>query len=631
MSWLGPRRRLLLALVVAVAVSGGFVLTHAAIAIRHVPFNAYLLVLAVLTIASDRFVIKVPGRPATVSVSEVFLFAIVILFGPAPATLIVAVDGIWISFTQKHRRLYRAVFNVGEPAISTWVAGQIFFAIAGAPPMLQPNAGTIIAVAAVAMAGAFFFLNSSLTAFAIALESGASAYQVWRGHALYLAVNCYAAASLAALAVAGPSGINPEVVGLVVPLLVLSYVAYREASTRVDDAQRHVGEVRHLYQATVEMLAIAVESKDRGTHGHVRRVQRHARAVAQALGVTDDMELKAIEAGSLLHDIGKLVVPDHILNKPGALTRIEYDTMKRHASMGARILTAVEFPYPVVPIVRHHHEQWDGRGYPDGLVRSEIPLGARILAVVDCFDALTSDRPYRPKLSDAQAIEILRSRSAVFYDPSVVETFIGLIPALRSDDRAAEEGSEVLGSVVAGIAQVVGERSHESDAQQFISPLTPMTRCALALIDDQLARIRGVQACLFALDSAGEMLRVAHATPRLREAVASLQLSVGHGLSGWVVANRSTIRNADPSLDFGELAARLDLRSCTSTPVFVEGELAGALTVYLPTANGFSEEQARFVGTLAQQVGLMLSGADSGPRDLAELGVAASRDVAFIS
>jgi len=630
-SRLGSRRRLLLALVVAVAVAGGFVLAHAAIAIRHVPFNAYLLVLAVLTIASDRFVIKVPGRPATVSVSEVFLFAIVILFGPAPATLIVAVDGIWISCTQKHRRLYRAVFNVGEPAISTWVAGQIFFAIAGAPPMLQPNAGTIIAVAAVAMAGAFFFLNSSLTAFAIALESGASAYRVWRGHALYLAVNCYAAASLAALAVGGPSGINPEVVGLVVPLLVLSYVAYREASTRVDDAQRHVGEVRHLYQATVEMLAIAVESKDRGTHGHVRRVQRHARAVAQALGVTDDMELKAIEAGSLLHDIGKLVVPDHILNKPGALTRIEYDTMKRHASMGARILTAVEFPYPVVPIVRHHHEQWDGRGYPDGLVRSEIPLGARILAVVDCFDALTSDRPYRPKLTDAQAIEILQSRSAVFYDPSVVETFIGLIPALRNDDRAAEEGSEVLGSVVAGIAQVVDERSHESDAQQFMSPLTRMTRCASAFIDEQLARIHGAQACLFALDSAGEMLRVAHATPQLREAVASMQLPVGHGLSGWVVANRSTIRNADPSLDFGDLAARLDLRSCTSTPVFVEGELAGALTVYLPTAHGFSEEQARFVGTLAQQVGLMLSGADSGPHDIADLGVAAGRDMAFIS
>ncbi len=630
-SLLDPARRPLLVLVVVVVAAGGFVLAHAFAAIQHVPFNAYLLALAVLTIASGRIVIKVPGRPATVSVSEVFLFATVLLFGPAPATFIVALDGIWISCTQKHRRLYRALFNVAEPAISTWIAGQVFFAIAGGPPMSQPQGGLIIAVAAVAMAAVFFFLNSCLTSLAIALESGASAYEVWRSHALYLSVNCYAAASLAALAIANPYGLNPEVVGLVVPLLVLSYVAYKEASTRVDDAQRHVGEVRHLYQATVEMLAIAVESKDRGTHGHVRRVQRHAKAVAKALGVTDDLELKAIEAGSLLHDIGKLVVPDHILNKPGALTRIEYDTMKRHASMGARILTAVEFPYPVVPIVRHHHEQWDGRGYPDGLVRSEIPLGARILAVVDCFDALTSDRPYRPKLSDEQAIEILRGRSGVFYDPIVVETFIGMIPTLRSGDRTAKEGSEVLGSVVAGIAQVVDEHSHESDAEQVMPPLAPMTRCASALIDERLAGIRGAQACLFALNSAGDLLRVAHATSRLRAAVASLQLPVGHGLSGWVVANRSTIRNADPALDFGELAGRLGLRSCTSTPVFVEGDLAGALTVYLPAPNGFSEEQARFVGTLAQQVGLMLARPDSTSHEIADLGVAASRDIAFIS
>ncbi len=311
------------------------------------------------------------------------------------------------------------------------MAGQTFFAIIGAAPGSPlPMHMPALVPATVAMAGAFFALNSGLNAIAVALENHTSAYRAWRTHAWYLAINYDAAASLATLAVAGPSTINFSVVGLAAPLLLLSYVAYREASVRSDQSRRHVEHVERLYRASVEMLAIAVDAKDQITHGHIRRVQQHTLAVARALGVTDARDLKAIETGALLHDIGKLAVPDHVLNKPSKLTPSEFDTMKKHATMGARILTAVDFPYPIVPIVRHHHEQWDGRGYPDGLVGSEIPLGARILAVVDCFDALTSDRPYRAKLTEAQAIEVLRSRRSTFYDPAVVEKFIELIPEL---------------------------------------------------------------------------------------------------------------------------------------------------------------------------------------------------------
>src|SRR6185436_14283974 len=135
-------------------------------------------------------------------------------------------------------------------------------------------------------------------------------------------------------------------------------------------------------------------------------------------------QLNAIEAASLLHDMGKLAVPEYILNKPGPLTAAEFEKMKLHASVGADILSAIDFPYPVVPIVRHHHESWDGSGYPDGLRGSDIPIGARILSVVDCFDALTSDRPYRPRLSDADALRILHERRGRMYDPLVVDRFV---------------------------------------------------------------------------------------------------------------------------------------------------------------------------------------------------------------
>ena len=169
---------------------------------------------------------------------------------------------------------------------------------------------------------------------------------------------------------------------------------------------------------------MAIDAKDQVTHGHIRRVQQYAVGLARHLGVTEPAQIQAIEAAALLHDMGKLAVPEYILNKPGPLTPAEFERMKLHASIGADILSSINFPYPVVPIVRHHHENWDGSGYPDGLKATQIPMGARILSVVDCYDALTSDRPYRPRLSNADATRILLERRATMYDPLVVDTFL---------------------------------------------------------------------------------------------------------------------------------------------------------------------------------------------------------------
>jgi putative nucleotidyltransferase with HDIG domain len=162
---------------------------------------------------------------------------------------------------------------------------------------------------------------------------------------------------------------------------------------------------------------MAVDAKDQITHGHIRRVQVYAVELAKRLGVDNDRQLKAIEAAALLHDMGKLAIPEHILNKPGKLTPAEFETMKRHAAIGADLLSSIRFPYPVVPIVRHHHENWNGKGYPTGISGTDIPLGARILAVVDCFDALNSDRPYRPRLDADEAFAILKDRRGTMYDP----------------------------------------------------------------------------------------------------------------------------------------------------------------------------------------------------------------------
>ncbi|HZT75368.1 MAG TPA: HD domain-containing phosphohydrolase [Vicinamibacterales bacterium] len=596
----------LIAFVASVSAAGGLVIAHSVLAIHPASLNLAVVGLAALTIASGRFAIKIPGRPATVSVSEVFVFTSILLFGSAVPVLTVAVDGLWISLTQKDRRIYRALFNIAEPAISTWTAAQVFstvlHAVSAAP---TPTSAPIVLPAIIAMAAAFFGLNSGLSALAVALENRTSAYDFWRGHAWYLAVNYYAAASVAALAVSGPR-INFGVAVLVLPLLLLSYVAYREASTRVDEATRHVTDVEHLYRASVEMLAIAVDAKDQVTHGHIRRVQRHTLDVASALGVTDLRELKAIEAGALLHDIGKLAVPDYVLNKPSALTNAEFETMKKHSTMGARILTAVDFPYPIVPIVRHHHERWDGRGYPDGLVGAEIPLGARILAVVDCFDALTSDRPYRARLTDTQAIEMLRARRGSFYDPTVVDTFIELVPRLRQGDASGQQGNPHA-AVVAGLARTPAPSGEDTEpCITTTAAMAMVPSIAQELVDMDVARLPGAEACLFALDGSQGTLLVAHATPRLRAAVVDLRLSVGTAVSGWVAANRSTIRRAEATLDLGHLADMFALRTCASLPVISRADLFGVLTVYAADAD-LLDDSVDAIGLLAQEVGLIIA------------------------
>jgi len=406
------------------------------------------------------------------------------------------------------------------------------------------------------------------------------------------------------LVFATEGGLN--VIGLVVPLIALSYAAYKAVVNRIEDADHHVREVEGLYRATVETLAIAVDAKDQVTHGHIRRVQRHTIAVARALGVSDPLELRALEAASLLHDVGKLAVPDYVLNKPGALTHSEFERMKQHASKGAEILEAVDFPYAVVPIVRHHHEQWNGQGYPDGLAGEQIPFGARVLAVVDCFDAVTSDRPYRRKMSDVQGIDILRGRRGTMYDPRIVDAFIALIPALREEDRRidppAPEETPSQGDVAEGEGKVAGGS---------IWPGVVIAEVAMpsaTAFTEQVRRlVPGAEACFFTPDKDGGELVVARATRALPPPVMSLRVPVGEGLAGWVAVNRHTIVNSHADLDLGDVARELGLGACTASPVFVLGDLRGVVAVYLPSPRRFSEGEARAVGALAQVMGMTMA------------------------
>lgn len=409
------------------------------------------LILAALTILSGAATVRLPNVRAEISISETFVFAAVLIFGPGAGVLTVLLDAAVINLKmaskRKALRLDRALFNLAAPSLAVWLGGGVM-ALAGVPAVQgwtgEPVTLQRLIPPLVGFAIVYFGINSGLVATAIGIAQHASPYRVWHDHFAWLSLNYLSAASISSLLVVVYQTDPGWPFLAVVPLLLILYVTFRESMARVADANHHIGELNQLYLATVQTLAAAIDAKDQVTHGHIKRVQNYARELAVAIGIKSEVQLKAIQAAAVLHDTGKIAIPEAILNKPGPLTSDEFEVMKQHAAMGADIISSVNFPYPVEPIVRYHHESWDGSGYPEGLIGTDIPIGARILSVVDCFDALTSDRPYRKQLSDLEAIEILLARRGKMYDPLVVDTFLRQLSAsAKTVDFQSGSGSQV--------------------------------------------------------------------------------------------------------------------------------------------------------------------------------------------
>jgi putative nucleotidyltransferase with HDIG domain len=434
-------------------------------------------------------------------------------------------------------------------------------------------------------------------------------------------------------------------IGVIVPLLLVLYFTFKTTISRVEDADRHLEQLNRLYLSTIETLAMAIDAKDQVTHGHIRRVQAHATRLAKEVGVRDDNLLKAIEAAALLHDMGKLAVPEYILNKPGKLTPTEFEKMKLHASVGADILSAIDFPYPVVPIVRHHHENWDGTGYPAGIKGTAIPIGARILAVIDCFDALTSDRPYRQRLSDEQALAILKGRRGTMYDPMIVDTFLEVQSTIPPDVVRNGPPSDVLNTIAQSrritAAELVTMTSDEtaagidemSTAYEFALVLggqVGLTNAADA-IAKKLRRFLPYTVCVFFVyDHLSDELEARHVigegTGEGTSAIRGLRIGLGQRLSGWVAANRQTILNSDAALDLGDAMRSFSsrLRTCLSTPLVFHEELVGVLSLYSTEPIGFNDDHRSAVEGLAHQIGHLVKSA-------IEFDLAAGRNEVIVS
>src|SRR6185436_10222214 len=392
---------------------------------------------------------------------------------------------------------------------------------------------------------------------------------------------------------------------LLTPISILAtYLIYRSARSRLQSKTNEVEALGQLHLATAEALATAIDAKDQTTHCHVRRVQIYAAGMGEVFGLGAD-EIAALKAGALLHDVGKLAVPPHILNKPGPLTHAEFEKMKIHTVVGAQILSRVDFPYPVIPIVRHHHEQWDGRGYPDRLRGEQIPITARIISVVDCFDSVREDRPFRRGMTLDEATALLLRGSGIHFDPLVVEQFIKHLPRFDAEiDRLglqhqpanySAEPPIQLSEVDMGQTRERGSYiayDQIKKAHREVYALYEIARTfgtslnvehTLEILVDKVGHVVPFDTCIvYFYDDQKGYATARHVAGKHVQKLAGRCIALGEGVTGFALANRSAVNQLHPSLDFTDINpdAGVKYRSMASLPLFKDDVLLGALSVY---------------------------------------------------
>jgi diguanylate cyclase (GGDEF)-like protein/putative nucleotidyltransferase with HDIG domain len=407
------------------------------------------------------------------------------------------------------------------------------------------------------------------------------------------------------------------------PVSILSaYLIYRSASGRLNSKTDEVETLSKLHLATAEALATAIDAKDQTSHCHVRRVQVYAAGMGEVFGLTAT-DIAALKAGALLHDVGKLAVPSHILNKPGRLTPAEFEKMKIHTIVGAQILSRVDFPYPVIPIVRHHHEQWDGRGYPDKLKGEQIPITARIISVVDCFDSVREDRPFRRGMTMDEATALLLRGSGIHFDPKVVEQFIRHLPRFEVEIAAlglqhqsvSSERQEPLRLSEVDLTQTRERGSYMAydqikKAHREVYALYEIARKfgtsldvehTLEILVDKVGHVVPFETCVvYFYDDDKGYATARHVVGKNAQKLAGRAIAPGEGVTGFALANRSPVNQLHPSLDFADLnpEAGIKYRSMASLPLLKDDVLLGALSVYSTDLEQYTEDQMRLLETV---------------------------------
>jgi diguanylate cyclase (GGDEF)-like protein/putative nucleotidyltransferase with HDIG domain len=596
----------------------------------YVKFVCYLAI----ALAASGMKVALPGVNGTMSVSFLFVFLGVVDLGFAETLTIACLANLVQSFWRLKRRPnpVHIVFNVCTTALATTVAYGVYHVPVAA---LQRGMPLLL----IAAAAAYFIANTVPMAVIISLTEGKPVHGTW--------VNCYfwsfpyflVGASISGL-VSWMNHVVPwQTSLLVLPVVYAIHRSYRLYIGKLETEKVHVEDMASLHLRTIEALALAIEAKDQTTHDHLQRVRVYALELGKDLGLNND-EMEALKAAALLHDIGKLAVPEHIISKPGRLTPEEFEKMKIHPIVGAEILEQVKFPYPVAPVVRAHHEKWDGSGYPAGLKGEEIPMGARILAAVDCLDALASDRQYRRALPLDEAMDKVVADSGKHFDPRVVQILKARY--IELEQMAREQGEEIRAKlstdikVERGAAPAAGFANEGDKADAFVPQRDFLSSIAAARQEVQmLFELSHDLGTSLSLDETLSVLSVRlkrlvhydsiaiyiHKDDKLVPELvngdnfrlfSSLQIPLGQGLSGWVAQNVKPIINGNPSVEPGYLNDPdkfSTLRSAMAVPLEGLSGVVGVLTLYRAEADAFTQDNLRILLAISSKLAMAIENA----------------------
>jgi diguanylate cyclase (GGDEF)-like protein/putative nucleotidyltransferase with HDIG domain len=648
----------------AVTAASALVLIGALVATIKLPFLTKAgilpwLILMFLTVFASRFTVSVSStageNQSRKSIADALVLFAVILYGvpPAstagPATLLAAVVGVVSTYGLTTRR--QGIVTTAVSVLSTFVSASCYVLLADvfadganldSSSVIPLN---VLLVPICALAVLQYFFSTLLTSSLLCIEAGKLAGLPSQESVVWTLTTQVAGAASAVLfysAIHG-GGINYILLGLLISVMV--HMLYRFNERRLEEVRRaeeerrkHVEEMAAIHMNTIESLAIAIDAKDQTTHGHVRRTQIYACEMGKLLRVSSP-ELQALFAGALLHDIGKLAVPEYILNKPGKLTEAEFAKMKIHPTVGGDILRRVNFPYPVEDIVRYHHEKWDGTGYPKGLKAEAIPLVARIISVVDFYDATRCDRPYRRGMQREESLTLLRNMSGSAFDPRVVDKFIEYVEdfdrLIDSEDIQEQVASETPDCDYvtqtkpdAGLApEGLGSPEHSSgfksitDAQREVFALHEIAQTigsslnlndTVTLVSNKLRAIVPFDSCIiFVVDEKSGKATAVHVAGDDAEVFSKRRMNVGDGITGWVIANARSMCNASPELDLvgvPEETAK-QYRGVLVAPLLREDGAFGAITLYSKSRTSYSSEHVRLLESVAQHASSALNNA----------------------
>jgi diguanylate cyclase (GGDEF)-like protein/putative nucleotidyltransferase with HDIG domain len=595
-------------------------------------YAAFVLVAA----GSSGLRIRVPGITGTLSLTFLFVLFGILELNP-PETLLLGCVATLIQCGWKRSarpRLGQVIFKVSSMALAIAIAEAVYHAALFNSHHIDPPLRLAAATCAL------FLANTAPVAVVFSLTEGKSILATWRECYFWSLPYYLGGAALAEIASLANHFVGWQAVLLSGPAMYLIYRSYRLYLDRLENEKKHAEEVSGLHLRTIEALAMAIDAKDHTTHDHLQRVQIYALELGKELAIPSD-DQEALRAAAMLHDIGKLAVPEHIISKPGRLTPEEFEKMKIHPIVGAEILERVKFPYPVVPIVRAHHEKWDGTGYPYGLSGEDIPIGARILAAVDCLDALASDRQYRRALPLDEAMKIVRDESGKAFDPRVVEVlsrrYVDLEKLAQSrepDDELTKLSTEI--RIARGEAPAAGFVGSSGPAEQPAKTVDFLTSIAAARQEVQaLFEISQDLGNSLSLDETLSVLAV-----RLRKIIphhsfaiwvrrdnvlqpdyvsgddfrlfSALEIPLGQGLSGWVAENRKPILNGNPSVEPGYLndpAKFSTLRSAVAVPLEGVNGVLGVLSLYHAERDAFSKDHLRILLAISSKIGMSIENA----------------------